>query len=497
MNAFFDNELTNLWPAVALSLGFPLMMFVLNEIIGVFEKRGVALARTLRTTRNFVIPSLALYAFTRYVLELPSTETATRIIATVFWVCLLYAVLGLVNDVVFGSARPGTWRERMPKLFADLARFILVAIGAMVIYSSVWGHEIEGALAALGVGSIVIGLALQEPLGNIVSGLMLLFERPLNVGDWVTVDGVTGKVIEINWRSVHIQTPTRELWIVPNMQLYKGAFSNLSRPTPHRTEVLQLGFSYDDPPNRVKEVLHELLTSTEGVLADPAPAIRTIDYSDWSVTYRVIFSVARQEDVGVTRDRFMTSLWYAVRREGLTIPFPIQMEYSPGENPGAPAVPAHEWLRDLPRFRAAVKPDTAPTPRVIDYAANDTVQSPKARPHGLALIVRGKARLLAPNQTGEQIQVGEIGPGECFGDQMSAGGSTNDLTIVAAEDLKVMVFDSKAMSELFNRSPALATEIGDAIEARRTAAIAARIRSNGSSRQTTVVTRPKSAAGGE
>ncbi|MFN9912835.1 MAG: mechanosensitive ion channel family protein, partial [Pirellulaceae bacterium] len=130
------------------------------------------------------------------------------------------------NDLVFATGDGESWRARVPKLFRDLSRAVLVAIGAMFIYSRVWGYELSNALTALGVGSVVIGLALQEPLGNIVSGLMLLFERPLNVGDWVVADGKTGKVIEINWRSVHIETATRELEIVPNVSLYKASFSN-------------------------------------------------------------------------------------------------------------------------------------------------------------------------------------------------------------------------------------------------------------------------------
>jgi len=474
MTDFFGEQLSNFWPAVWISLGFPVVMLLLNEVIGVCERRGFTGVSTLRTIRNVVIPSSALLAFTRYVLELPRDATSVRIVATAFWVFLLYAVLGIVNHFVFGAAQAGSWRERMPKLFGDLARLVLVALGALVIYSNVWGHEVRGALTALGVGSVVIGLALQEPLGNIVSGLMLLFERPLKVGDWVSAEGVTGKVIEINWRSVHIQTSTRELRIVPNVRLYKGAFSNLSRPTDVRTEVLQLGFGYDDPPNRVKAVLFDLLKTTEGILSDPAPAVRTFEYSDWSVIYRVSFSVARQEDLAATRDRFMTRLWYVVRRAGLTIPFPIQMEYSPGENPGVAPVTPQEWLRDYPRFRAAVKQDVDRQPKVMSFAAGEVIQSQKVRFQGFALLLRGKASLSVLDRSGELVQVGEIGPGESFGDQITAGAQSSELTIRAVEDLTVMIFDSKTMTELFRQSPALAAEVGDAIEARRSTSLAVR-----------------------
>ncbi|MFM7538472.1 MAG: mechanosensitive ion channel protein, partial [Planctomycetota bacterium] len=88
----------------------------------------------------------------------------------------------------------------------------------------------------------------------------------------------------------------------------------------------EIGFSYDDPPNRVKEVMLDMLSDTPGVLSDPPPAVRTINYADFSIIYHMGFSVARQEELAATRDRIMTRLWYVARRAGLTIPFPIQME---------------------------------------------------------------------------------------------------------------------------------------------------------------------------
>lgn len=478
MTQLFELHLTNFWPAVWIALGFPALMLVLNEVIASSTRRQLQSARTLRAVRNFVVPASALLLFMRFVLELPQSNTASRLVESLFWVFLLFAALGIVNDILFGDTSKDSWRGRVPKLFSDLLRVVLVAIGAMVVYSNVWGREIQGALTALGVGSVVIGLALQEPLGNIVSGLMLLFERPLKVGDWVSAEGVTGKVIEINWRSVHILTPTRELRIVPNVRLYKGAFSNLSRPTDVRTEALQIGFSYDDPPNRVKEVLGTLLAETPGILRDPAPSVRTIEYSDFSVIYRVSFSVATQEELATARDQFMTRLWYAVRRAGLTIPFPITMEYSPGENPGAPKISPKEWLHNYPRFKPALHSSSSNEPRVIEFGAGETIQSAGQPFAGFALILSGEAKLVATSRDGAAVDVGAIGAGECFGDQLSAGQKADTVSITALSDMRVMLFDSKAVRDLLNQSPGLAAEIGDAIESRRQASLAAGARAS-------------------
>lgn len=476
MNELFGQTSSNFWPAIGLAVGFPAALLLLNEAIVFCELRGQPLGRTLRTVRNLVVPCLAVWIFCRYVLGLAENSTTVRMIQTVFLVVLLYALLGVVNDLVFGVGDSHSWRSRVPKLFRDLTRALVVAIGAMFIYSRVWGYELSNALTALGVGSVVIGLALQEPLGNIVSGLMLLFERPLDVGDWVVANGTTGKVIEINWRSVHIETPTRELRIVPNVSLYKDAFSNLSRPTPVRTEVFEMGFSYDDPPNRVKDVMMELLATTPGVLSDPPPLVRTANYSDFSIIYRLIFSVARQEDLSATRDAILTRLWYVSRRAGLTIPYPIQMEYSPGETPGPmPAAPA-ELLKEHARFRPAVDNGYGTNPIVLDFAAGETIQAPGKPFHGFALIIQGKAVLSSVDSGGQLVHIGDIGPGHCFGDQVAIGGNDQEIGIQAVEDLKLIVFDNHAMVDLLKKSPSLAAEIGDAIESRRRAAQAVRYR---------------------
>lgn len=475
MNTLFQQTISNFWPAIFLAVGFPVVLLLLSESIAACTRAGWALGRTLRSVRNLVAPALALLLFVRCIIELPPSHTLVRVVETAFWVLLLYALLGVVNDLVFGSARSDTWREKVPTLFRDLVRAILVAVGAAVIYSQVWGQEIEGALAALGVGSIVIGLALQEPLGNIVSGLMLLFERPLNVGDWVIAEGVTGRVIEINWRSIHIETPTRELQIIPNVSLYKDSFTNLSRPTTARTERIEIGFSYDDPPNRVKQLMMGILTTTEGVMAEPPPSVRTFSYADFSIVYRLAFTVANMEALADVRDNIMTRLWYVVKREGLTIPFPIGLEYGPGESP-SPAAPApSQLLGRYPRFKPALKTE-GPEPLVSVYAAGEAVQDAQVKFKGFALILEGRAKLLSTDAQGKEIQIGEIGPGECFGDQLTAGASVSDVGISALEDLKIMVFADEVISALLNQSPGLADEIGDAIELRRQAALAARKR---------------------
>jgi len=481
-------------PAAALVVGFPLLLLLLTELVNSGQRHHWQLTPTLRALRNLVVPALAAMLFVTDVWQLPADTIFVRLVQTGFWLCVLYAALSFINDGVFGSATRGSWQERVPKLLRDLTRAILIAIGAAIIYSQVWKQEISGALTALGLGSIVIGLALQEPLGNIVSGLMLLLERPLNIGDWLIADGTTGKVIEINWRSVHIETLLHEMRIIPNVSLYKESFSNLSRPTLERTETYDMGFSYEHPPNMVKRAMLDLLQTTAGVLRQPAPEVHTLNYGDFSITYRLFFTVARYEDVLPVRDAILTRIWYVARRHGLQIPFPIAIQYRHGESPSPPDPTPAELLERFPRYRHVRQAllDTAARRKEMGAAGSgmhETISEGARRlmfsaggemlpfgstRNGFTLIVEGNAVLSARDADGREVRIASLVPGDFYGEATISAGRPSELRVVAETDVTVVAFDAVQMAECLQRSPGLATEIGDAIEARRRAATAIR-----------------------
>ena len=481
-------------PALLLAIGFPLAILLATELLQSAGRHGWAIAPTLRVVRNLVLPALAAMLFVTAVQELPAESTAVRLAKTAFWLAALLALLTLVNDTLFGGRSRAEMRERVPKLFRDLARVTLVVIGGALVWQNVWGQEIGGTLTALGLGGIVVGLALQEPLGNIVSGLMLLVERPLSLGDWIVADGTIGKVIEINWRSVHIETLLHEMRIIPNVVLYKTSFSNLSRPTSVRTDTLDLGFSYDNPPGDVKEAILGLVRGVPGVLENPPPEVHTVGYADFSITYRVYFSVDGQAEILPVRDRILSRVWYVAKREGLVIPFPIQMQYRPFESPSPRSPGPAELLGRFPRYRlvreamlasmqqardAAIAmgaPGPEPVAAVREYGAGEEIVGAGADGGRFALVVEGEAEIVAPAAGGGEVVIARLGPGDFHGDATLAAASTGDHRVVATSDVVEVTIPSGVMAAWLQGSSGLASEIGDAIDQRRRAALAARAR---------------------
>lgn len=460
--------------AVLLALGFPAALLILNEWTAALNRRASPLAGPSRWIRNWVVPSLALVLFLRFILGLDAGDLWLRLAATVLWILIAVGVLDIVNGVVFESAQPGSWQQRVPRLLRDLIRVLLVAVAAAIVYSSVWGRDLSGALTALGVSSIVVGLALQEPLGNLFSGVMLLMERPFEVGDDIEVGAVTGVVKEINWRSAHVQSFGGILRVIPNSTLNKETITNYSRPRRVRMEIVEISFSYEDPPNKVRDALLEMALDTPGVLQTPGPIAATYAYGDFGVTYRLIYRTAESERWPV-RNELMTRVWYMAKRHGLTMPYPVSvnLEYK-HEGPFAkPSPTAGEMLAMFPRIPPVPETMQHEALRALTFGKDEIVFEVGDELDGMHLVVSGCISLQT-GQGGDMVEIASVRPGEFFGEAGMYGLQASELRALASEDSAVVVIAPEAVQRLFEASPALARATGHAIDVRRKAASAAR-----------------------
>ena len=158
-------------------------------------------------------------SFLSKIVGLEADSATMRSVATLFWISVIYAVLLFVNLLLFEQAAAGSWRARAPKLFQDLLRVLLVVIGAAIVLSVVWRRDLGGLVAALGVGSIVLGLALQETLGNLMSGIAMLFERPFSIGDWIEVGTSAAKWCRSTGAPCTCAPSTGTCWSFPTRRL--------------------------------------------------------------------------------------------------------------------------------------------------------------------------------------------------------------------------------------------------------------------------------------
>lgn len=473
-NAIWQNDLL-IW-AITLAVGFPLLIIVLGEVIHQLQRRGKSLESTLRIVRNLVLPVFVFMLFIQHVLKLDDNAKFVKTIETLFWICVLHASLSLLNAVLFKEAEADTWRAKVPKLLIDLSRLFLVLLGTAIILAAVWNADLAGLATALGVSSIVIGLALQDTLGSIMSGIALLFERPFTVGDWLRIGDLVGQVIDINWRAVRLQTLEREMVIIPHQFVSKEIIRNYSRPIRLHAERVKIGFSYDDPPNLAKQVLQNTALATQGILAEPEPQILTVSYDDFAITYEVKFFVEDYKDLEEIRDRFMTRVWYAAQRKNLTIPFPTRTHYhfdGPTSKANSTAKKFSN-LQSIPAFvpLAGEQEDLDALSQKITlqhFGVGEKVVRQGHPSNALYIIIAGQAVISVTDISGKEHEVVTLTRGEFFGEMALFSGESSAVSVTAIDDLEVMVIYSDVVNQMIERQPSLAREIGQIIEARRKA----------------------------
>lgn len=442
------------WPAVVIVVGLPLLLVLLGELHGYLIRRDSAFARPVAWLRGFVLPVLAVWLLLREVDGRDVDVTGTRVVATIFGFAVIMLLLYGVDAVLFGNPRPGTWRERMPSIFIDIARLILVVIGIGILLSTVWGTNIGGLFAALGVTSIVIGLALQGAVGPVIAGLFLLFEQPFKLGDWLETTSATGRVVEVNWRAVHIDTGTG-LQIIPNAQLATGAFKNLSRTSGTRySAAATVTFSVNDRPDEVVAVVGAVAANVATL--DIAPTARTQGEGAFGVT----IPISGPADAGQVKAAFYRQIWYAARRVGLHLD---DCEYEFPHRPDANQIRRGATSSGL---RSEVVEQMGDGLSILAYAEGEVIQRRGDIPPALLVICAGTVSLVVTTGSGAEVGVSELGVGDLLGTTTLTRQPVLS-TAYATAQCTVMAAGRAVVDEAVRTHPILARRLGEVIDQRR------------------------------
>jgi len=309
----------------------PLLIIGINELLYRLNRREKRLKPPVSLIRNIILPLIAMLIIFTQVIGYSRTSTTVKLIETIVWILIINALLAILNVVFFQGSRSIYAKANVPQLFLDIFRVVMVLLGGAIVLSSVWGVDLGGMMTALGLGSFVLGLALQDTLGNLFSGIALVYEKPFKEGDVITVGDYTGRVMEMNWRAIRLLTREEVLVVIPHLVIGGDTIQNLSSPEEWHILKTNVGFSYATPPNLVKKVIMEVYRATEGILADPAPEVKTTEFADSQIIYELEFAIPEYMQFEEILDDLYTRIWYAAKRNDLHIPFPQVVLNQPRE----------------------------------------------------------------------------------------------------------------------------------------------------------------------
>lgn len=213
-------------------------------------------------------------------------------------------------------------------------------VGFMGIYLALQevGIELLGILASLAVFSLIIGLAVQQTLGNMLNSFMLAVDQPFEVGDRILVDGVTGTVMSVGILSTKILTLTEELVVIPNNRLVDSTITNYARGGgdglgSRVTLTLDIGVDYDERSAHVKQVIMDVAKKCPMVEDDPPPRVLLRELADFSKNYRLYAWISDYSEEFLATDWLLREVDIAFGREGISIPYPVGVELKDKPSP--------------------------------------------------------------------------------------------------------------------------------------------------------------------
>jgi small-conductance mechanosensitive channel len=444
-------------PAIIVIVGLPIVMIVLTELHGALVRNGAHGTRVVLLLRNFVAPTGALLLLLAQTADVGSpTVNWVRIVATIFGFLVILALLGGLNLVIFETAKTGSWRSRVPSIFIEVVRVILIVVALGVLFSVVWHADVGGLFAALGVGSIVIGLALQNAVGGVVSGLLLLSEAPFEIDEWIVVDGVRGQVVEVNWRSVHLMT-VNGLLIVPNSSLAGSTFLNITKGDGPFTNDIYVRFANEDPPQLVMDVCDQTANSLPMIYPGQAATISTCGKGKYEVEIPITSPALNGKSIRM----FNTRLWYAARRAGLH----LDREWGdPFQTPERLVDAVRTFAGALYLATADIEP-LADSVSIERYGEGEIMQRPMLVPDAMRYIINGTASLTYPAQGGD-IVIETLSHASVLG-LTALTRQPVVTTAIALTDVEVLKVPVAVLDTLVKTRPDLARDIGVELDHRR------------------------------
>jgi small-conductance mechanosensitive channel/CRP-like cAMP-binding protein len=392
--------------------------------------------------------------------------------------CVLLGVLFILSllkrylwEFYFGEKRG----MQIPKFLREIFSALFFIVALLAVGSRIYGIQPSGVLLSSTVVVGIIGWAMQDLLGNVISGVALQVGKPFKAGDWLIIETQHAEVIEVNWRSTRLRTNDDHYLDIPNTSIVRSTIVNLSYPSHLHAMRMRIGVDGETPPNKVKQVLLNAAIESRGVLATPPPRIFLVDFADSSVTYEIKFWLDNHAAYNEISDALRTSVWYALQRAKIIIPSPIRTVQIERKR-SAPFRLSDEMravIRNKPFFRCLT--DDQVQKIVADasvslFGKGERIVEQGAGGSSMFIILTGEAAVyvVRPHEREPELtRVAALQAGDYFGEMSLLTGETRSATVVSSADCEILEITKSQLAQILQENTDLLTSLSEMLAQRR------------------------------
>ncbi|HEX9286763.1 MAG TPA: mechanosensitive ion channel family protein [Thermoanaerobaculia bacterium] len=360
-------------------------------------------------------------------------------------------------DVAFRLRR----KTPAPALLRQLVGLLVFGVAAAILLRVILQVELTGVLATSAVLTVVIGLALQDTLGNLFSGLALHLEKTVQVGDMVRSGEIFGTVEQLTWRAIKLRTMEGNVLLIPNSVASRERLEVFPRPGRPIARILKVGLEYDQPPAPARDALEAAARDLPGIASYPEPIAYVKSFDDFAISYELRFWLEDYAKFLDLDSQIHERVWYRLDRENIRIAYPVirQFQYKAGDlvvpsrrasiEAAISNVDLFALLSDEARGRVA---DGAKERR---FAAGETVVREGDRGSSMFVVEAGRLGVSAHGSVGQSQRLAVLEPGAAFGEISLLTGDPRTATVRALTEATLVEIDKATLSPILRENPSI------------------------------------------
>jgi small-conductance mechanosensitive channel len=248
-----------------------------------------------------------------------ATFTPKTILIVVLVFLLTSFMLKILRKIIFRTLAKDT-RIKFKSIFSFINYFIYIVVILIVLQNI--GVDVTAIFAASAALLVGVGLALQTFIQDIISGIFILIDKSVLVGDIIQVDGQIGQVENIKLRTTRAVTRENKVLIIPNHKFLTSILFNWTENGIITKEIVEIGVAYKSNPKQIKSLLLEIAKSHEKVLSNPAPSVLFNDFGESALIFQLYVSVDSSFSANLVKSDLRFTIFEVFEKEGIEIPFP-------------------------------------------------------------------------------------------------------------------------------------------------------------------------------
>ena len=396
-----------------------------------------------------------------------------RLVKICLWMAFIISLVRFVAFLIFKTALRGGQTE-ISSLLRTVISIIVYVVSFFIIFQSQYPTV---QLAPLFTGStiigIVVGLALQDTLGNLFSGIALQADQPFQVGDVIQLSNGTGGVIEsVSWRGVRIRTFQNKLLVMSNAVLGKESIEVAPKDNLN-ARIVRFSTHYDDSPAKTIQHVREAVRQVDNVSPKIRPVVRINNFGenglDWEIKYWAVDYTRYNDTDAMIRQR----IWYLFHRENINFPYPVRtvIMQQPTDRPTAAEYldATAERLSRIPIFAPLSNDELEKLARSsLDrvFAPGEPIVRSGQEGNSMFVITRGTVDVQVLQ--GDEVKtINSLRENDYFGEMSLLTGEPRTATVIASGETEVVQISKTALKPILEANPELVMSICEMIERRK------------------------------